>query len=251
MSASLNDEVTTVLNGLVESAQNTFKEALVSIILYGSAAESALRVTSDVNTIFVLNSFQKTEADKFRDTFRLAHAAIHLNTMFLLRSEIPEVVYAFPVKFADIFSRNSILYGENPFDGIQIDAQALLYNVNQTILNLQLRLRESYVLKSLREEKLTLMIADTVGPLRSIAASLLLLEDRPAPSPKVALEEIIEETKDKSLIKALEAIRSIRENATLKPNTGEKIFMQVLSIIELLHHRFSLLETNDEDAPLE
>ncbi len=245
MSASLNDDVTIVLNNVTDSAQKIFKEELLSIVLYGSAAEGALRVTSDVNAIFVLKSFQKVEADKFRETFRMAHAAVQLNSMFLLSSEIQEVVYAFPVKFADICTRNTVLYGENPFSDIEIDTQALLYNINQTILNLQLRLRENYVLKSLREEKLTLMIADTVGPLRAIAASILLLENRPAQSPKLALEEIINETKDKSLIKALEVIRSARESATLKTGSGEKIFMQILDIIELLHHRFSVLESAD------
>lgn len=238
----LPEEVQLVINEVVESAQNIFKDNLTSVVLYGSAAEGALRATSDVNVIFVLKSFQQQDADNFRDTLRTAHAAIQLNGMFLLESEINLATEIFTVKFADVINRHTILYGINPFENVELDASTLLHNLKQTTLNLQLRLRETYVLKSLREEKLILAIADTIGPLRSIASCILLLQERPAPSPKLALEQLVNETQNKVLIRTLETMRSARETGLLGPGESKKIFMDVLGIIQFLREHISLLE---------
>ena len=55
---------------------------------------------------------------------------------------------------------------------------ASIIRLKQTLLNLTLRLREAYVSRSLREEQLIATVADTAGPLRACAATLLELVER-------------------------------------------------------------------------
>ena len=181
------------IDAFVEAAKTAFAADLVSVVIYGSAAEGRMRATSDVNMLLVLKAFDRARADLLREPMRLAHAAVQLNAMFLLETEVPTAMEAFAVKFAGIVARHRVLFGSDPFERLDPPRDALVRRLKQVLLNLQLRLRERYVLVSLREEQLALVIADAAGPLRSSAASLLHLEGKPALPPKEALEKIVRE----------------------------------------------------------
>ena len=140
--AELPAEVQQSINTFVEAAKAAFEANLVSVVMYGSAAEGRLRATSDVNILLVLKSFDQGRADKLRDPLRLAHAAVQLNAMFLLESEVPDAMEAFAVKFADIVARHRILFGSDPFATVDPPKDAVVRRLKQVLLNLQLRLRE-------------------------------------------------------------------------------------------------------------
>ena len=110
--------------------------------------------------------------------------------MFLLEEEIEAAVTAFAQKFADILRRRCVVYGADPFAEVSVPRDAIITQLKQVLLNLILRLRELYVLRSLREEQIALVIADMAGPLRSCAATLCELEGQSAVSPKEALAQI-------------------------------------------------------------
>ncbi|HEX6042945.1 MAG TPA: nucleotidyltransferase domain-containing protein [Pyrinomonadaceae bacterium] len=188
--AALPPNVTSVLTDFVNSAKEAFGNDLRSVVLYGSGAEGKLRPTSDVNLILVLTSFSREQADQLREPLRLAQAAINLRVMFLLESELRPATEAFAVKFADIARRRRVLHGDDPFASVSVSRDAAVFRLKQTLLNLTLRMREAYVLRSLREEQLSDVIADVAGPLRSCASTLLELEGSPAASPKDALETL-------------------------------------------------------------
>ena len=186
--AALPPNVTSVLTDFVNSAKEAFGNDLRSVVLYGSGAEGRLRPTSDVNLILVLTAFSQQQADQLREPLRLAQAAIDLRVMFLLESELRPATEAFAVKFADIARRRRVLYGDDPFASVSVSRDDAVFRLKQTLLNLTLRMREAYVLRSLREEQLVELIAEVAGPLRSCASTLLELEGSPAASPKDALE---------------------------------------------------------------
>ena len=81
-------DIARVLADFVDAAREAFGDDLFSVILYGSAAEGALRPTSDVNVILVLRAFDRAKADRFRGPLQVAEAAIQLAAMFLLQEEI-------------------------------------------------------------------------------------------------------------------------------------------------------------------
>ena len=138
---SLPSPVDQMLRNFVEEASETFGVDLLSVVLYGSAAEGRLRATSDVNVILILSVFDQMKVDRLREPLRVAHAAIQLTTMFLLREEIAPAATAFAQKFADILRRHVILYGEDLFEHVTIPRSALITRLRQVLLNQLLRLR--------------------------------------------------------------------------------------------------------------
>jgi len=54
-----------ILNSFLQSAKDAFGSDLISVVLFGSAAEGKLRATSDLNLILVLASFNQAKAEGF------------------------------------------------------------------------------------------------------------------------------------------------------------------------------------------
>jgi predicted nucleotidyltransferase len=238
----LPDAIERTIASFIDAAQQAFGADLVSIVLFGSGAEQSLRATSDVNILLVLKRFDQAEADRLREPLRFAHAAIELNPMFLLEAEVPAAMEAFAVKFADILHRHRVLYGNNPFASVTVSNAALLRRLKQVLLNQQIRLRERYILLSLREEQLGRVIADAAPPLRSSAASILQLEGNPAPSPKKALERVVAGFNDPALSDVLLAMSHVRDGDRLEPGDAPTTLMNLMRLTEKLRERVEQLE---------
>src|SRR5262245_5187063 len=230
-----------VVNDFVDTARNALGHHLHSIVLYGSAAEGKLRPTSDVNLIVILATFEQTEVDRLREPLRVAHAAIQLHVMFLLEEEIGPAAEAFAQKFADILRRRRVLYGEDPFMQVSIPRRAILSRLQQVLLNLTLRLRQSYVLQSLREEQLALVIADVAGPLRSCAATLLDLEQQRVTTPKEALQRVVASLDGSGWKDVLAHLSEARERRPLPPGVAGPTLLRLIDLTRQLQTRVKRL----------
>jgi hypothetical protein len=237
----LPPEIERGIAAFVDSAKAAFESDLVAVVLYGSAAEGRLRATSDVNTLLVIRRFDRSQADRMREPLRTAHATVQLNAMFLLESEVPMAMEAFAVKFADILARHRVLHGSDPFANLASPRDAVIRRLRQVLLNLQLRLRERYVLVSLREEQLALVIADAAGPLRASAASLLHLEGHDAPAPKEALDRVVKDMDDPVLAATLQDVSTAREDRQLGPAKSAPALMGLIEITRRLRERVERL----------
>lgn len=227
----------TALSKFVDDAKGALGDDLRSIVLYGSAAEDKLRITSDVNIVLVLHRFSPEKMDPFREPFRLAHASIRLTAMFLLADEITSAAEAFAVKFGDIISRHRVLFGDDPFLHLDISRAATVRRLQQVLLNLVLRLRHEYVLSSLREEQAAFAIADAAGPLRASAQTILQLESRAASSPKEALQILIRDAGFAAFAPLLAQISIARETGQLPPGSAALTLAKTISLAETMHQR--------------
>lgn len=234
----LSENVNRVLNQFVTAARDSFSDDLRAVVLFGSAAEGKLRPTSDVNLLLVLSQFNQARADNLREPLRTAEAAIQLRVMFLLESEITTAVKAFAVKFGDILRRHRVLHGEDPFAGISISRADSISRLMQTLLNLTLRMRETYVARGLREEQLTRAIAEIAGPLRSCAATLLELEGKPANSPKEALQTVAASLPNADISpEVISQISEARERRVLQPGTAGQTFLHLIDLAHSMWQR--------------
>ena len=235
--SDLPTPVNQVLTDFAAAAHDAFGPDLRSIILYGSAAEGRLRATSDVNVLLLLSAFDQAKADHLREPLRVAQAAIRLTAMFLLESEIESAITAFAEKFSDILRRRRILYGPDPFAGMSIPRAISLARLRQVLLNLTLRLRESYVARGLREEQLALIVADAAGPLRSCAATLLELEGQPASAPKEALEQVAGSLPEPAWRDVLSRLSEAREKRFLPPGVSGPTLLQLIELTQRMRSR--------------
>jgi predicted nucleotidyltransferase len=236
----LPEDVRRVVDSLVSSARDAFGDKLRSVILYGSGAEGRLRPTSDVNLLFVLTHFD-TSANSFREPFRAAHAAANVAAMFVLDSELDDAAEAFAQKFADIGRRHVVLYGDDVVSRLRIPREALVRRLRQVLLNLTMRLREAYVERSLREEQCAMTVADSTGPLRTSAVSILELEGRELLPPKEALEALVGELGQPQLAELLPHLSEARERRALPAGQAAPILYSMLELARALYDRASRL----------
>jgi predicted nucleotidyltransferase len=239
--ADLPAEVERSLATFVEAAQEAFGDQLISIILFGSAAEGRLRPTSDVNVIVVLRAFDPDRAARLGAPYRTAAAAIRLEAMFVLRDELAAVMDAFAVKFADVLRRRRVLFGPDPFADLRPSRQAEILRVRQVLLNLTLRLRGRSLVYGTREEQMILAIADAAGPLRAAAAALLELEGRHVDSGKTALASLAAALPDGPWDDLLAALSTARETLTVPAGTAARALARLSQLAGLLAQRAAAL----------
>ena len=234
MPPPLPEEIQRHLDVFVAAAQTAFGADLAAAVLFGSAADGQLRATSDVNLLLLLKRFAPATADALRGPLRMAHAAIDLQVMFLLESELTDAADAFAVKFADIIARHRVLLGNDPFASLRTSREAMLRRLRQVLLNQQVRMRERYLLLSLNEEQLAGAIADAAGPLRAAAASLAQLGGRALLAGKQALEAFVGRLGEPALHAALQAMSAARETARLAPGQALPAFTSLMAMTERL-----------------
>jgi len=228
-----------VLGELVRAAIGALDPDLISVVLFGSAAEGRLRADSDVNVLFLLKAFDARRIDALREPLRLAHAAARVEVMFLLEEELPEAARLFAVKFNDIRDRHRVLHGSDPVATLSIDEAELRRQLREMLLNLAIRLRQRYALTSLREEQLVRVIAEVAGPLRASAAALLRLQGQPAGSGREALVAVAAATGELACIEAVALLPRAREEHRLPPGAGGPA---LLALSRLAHHLRLALE---------
>jgi len=141
---------------------------------------------------------------------------------------------AFAVKFADIATRHETIYGSDPFTGLSVSREALLWRTRQVLMNLLLRLRERYALSSSYDDQLALAAADAVGPLRAAAAALLSLEGGEAIPLRDAMRQMAEATGQAA---ALAAITAVRETGSVPAVGGAATLAAAIALTTMLHER--------------
>lgn len=186
----LPTHVATILSDFAGKARDVLADDLVSVVLFGSAAEGRLKATSDVNLILVLRAFEAEKLGQLGDPLLAAEAAIQLRVMFLLESEIPAAVECFAQKFADILRRHRVIFGRQVFAATQVPRAPEIFRLRQILLNLTLRLREAYVSRGQRAEQIVRVLGDALGPLRAGAGTLLELEGTPNSDSDAALKAV-------------------------------------------------------------
>jgi len=237
----LPENVTRVLADFTRLAAESFGADLKSVVLYGSGAEGRLRAASDVNLLLVLSSFDAAKADAVRGPFAAARAAVRLTAMFLLESEVEQAQAMFGQKFSDIARRHRVLYGTDPFAGPSIPRAAVLLRVKQVLLNLTLRLREAYVERGSTPERISGLVADMAGPLRSCAATLLELEAKPVLAPKEALIQFVKGFGEQGWDELLAHISDAREKRPLSAAVADATLFRMIDLAGRLRRRAEAL----------
>jgi predicted nucleotidyltransferase len=206
-----------------------------SIVLFGSAAEGRIRATSDVNLLLELRSFDLQRMQSIQREFVAANAAIKLHVMFILSVELPRAVELFSEKFGDILNRRRVLHGRDPFVDLRISREARIARLDQVTLNLILRTRERMLLSGLSTDRVAGILADSVGPIRGIAAGLADLEGRKFAHPKEALSDwVVRLQYQNRYQRLLDSFSRIRESRRIDPALDESPDALLVRLLELL-----------------
>lgn len=229
------------LRELLAAARAALDGDLLSVVLFGSAAEARLRPVSDVNLMFVLERCDPARVEALGPSLRLAHAVLRVEPLLILHTELPAAVEQFAVKFADMHQRHRVLYGPDPLDHLPTRAAAVA-RLRQVLLNQVLRTRAGFALAGGAEPALAALLAQGAGPLRAAAALLLALQGRPAPDPRSALEQVAAELAGAPAVSALETLSVVRAGDAVGAAACAAALLALQELAQAMAARVAALE---------
>jgi hypothetical protein len=124
----------------------TYGDALVCVVLYGSAARGEYREgVSDLNLLVLLAD---TAAASLRRGSALARqwaAAKNPPPLLMSEREFRDSADVFPMELADIRDAHVLLYGADPFTGVEIRPADLRLQLERELKGSYIRLRTRYM----------------------------------------------------------------------------------------------------------
>ncbi len=134
------------LDELVKSLGAILGTRLRSVIVYGSAARGEYKEgTSDLDVVVVVDDPSRAVLATIANTLALARSAGGVETTLLTREEILRAADVFPLFYEDIQNSHAVLFGEDPFDGLEISPSHRRLRIEQELRDGQLSLRRAVV----------------------------------------------------------------------------------------------------------
>ncbi|HEY4560933.1 MAG TPA: nucleotidyltransferase domain-containing protein, partial [Lysobacter sp.] len=165
---------------------------LVSVVLYGSAARGQYRAgRSDLNLLVVLRQVDPPALRRTTDAARAWVAAGNAPPLLLGEGDLRRSVDVFPIEYADIREAHRVLYGTDPFAGVEIDAEHLRLQCEHELKAKQIALREHYLLRADDPAQLGELLLGSISTFLVLFRTVLRLAGEPVPGEPKALVEAI------------------------------------------------------------
>lgn len=124
----------------------TYGDALVSVVLYGSAARGEYREgVSDLNLLVLLADTAAATLRRGSALARSWSAAKNPPPLLMSAREFRDSADVFPMELADIRDAHVILYGGDPFTGVEIRPADLRLQLERELKGSYIRLRTRYM----------------------------------------------------------------------------------------------------------
>jgi hypothetical protein len=124
----------------------TYGDELVSVVLYGSAARGEYREgVSDLNLLVLLRDTAAATLRRGSALARAWGAAKNPPPLVMSEREFRGSADVFPMELADIRDAHVILYGTDPFAGVEISHADLRLQLERELKSAYIRLRTRYL----------------------------------------------------------------------------------------------------------
>jgi predicted nucleotidyltransferase len=219
-----------VLNQLVERLRSAFKDRLVSVILYGSAAADDHQDRfSDLNIFCVLRQITMRELGESEPIFRWWRSLDNPAPLLMSEAEVRTSTDCFPIEFHDMKERRRVLSGEDVLEGLEIDDAFYRAQVEHELRAKLLRLRQKSAGVLSDRDLLLRLMADSISTFCVLIRHALLLAGEQAGWKK---RELIAQAAARFELDAapLTSLLDLREGA-VKPRSLDavQIFEQYLA----------------------
>ena len=132
-----------VLDQLVERLRSAYKERLVSVVLYGSAADGDHHPKySDFNILCVLSAITPRELGQSEEIFRWWREQGSPSPLLLTEHEVATSTDCFAIEFLDIQHQHRLLHGKDVVSGLTVDRSFYRAQVEHDLRAKLLRLRQ-------------------------------------------------------------------------------------------------------------
>jgi pimeloyl-ACP methyl ester carboxylesterase len=180
------------LNHFVDDLRATHKDNLASVVLYGSAATGdrmaerfGLSVLVALHTI-TPEDLRRAQAPT-REWQRLGQP---LPVYFTLR-ELNDAADVFPIEFNQMARSRRVLYGQDPFEFLELSNQNLRHQTEYELRGKLIQLRRSYIPASASAAKLAALMTDSLATFSALFRPVLILHGA---EPPVAKQDAVNAT---------------------------------------------------------
>ncbi|MDC8447156.1 MAG: hypothetical protein LV473_02250 [Nitrospira sp.] len=176
----LPEETQRLLKSYVKDVVKVYANELEAILLYGSAVRGEfLPGRSNLNLLLVMSSYDLSVLKKYDSIHKRWSKEQVVVPLFLTAADLQSASFVFPLEYQDILECHRLLWGQDPFVGLKIDARYLAGEVLQAIRGNLLRLRQRLVEGRSTEEAMTILLSLSITALLPALRGLQRLLGRP------------------------------------------------------------------------
>jgi hypothetical protein len=161
---------------LAQDLAHAYGSALVSVVLYGSAARGEFHEgISDLNVLVLLSATDAATLRLGSDVARGWTVEGNPPPLILGAEEWRRSADVFPIELADIHDAHRVLRGPDPFEGITIDMGDLRLQAENELKGKYIRLRQHYLLAAAKPEELGSLLKQSLSTFLALFRAVLRL----------------------------------------------------------------------------
>ena len=173
------------LTELVDKLSEAHGQNLSSVVLYGSAVVGGQLEEDRPKKILVvldlITPIDLKAAHAVADWWRSEGNPL---PVYFTDEEISDSSDVFPIEFIDMSEKRHVLYGKDPFDGLEIPTQNLRHQLEYELRAKLLRLRRIYIPASRNANQLARLMADSLDNFAVLFRHVLMMFEKEAPFEK-------------------------------------------------------------------
>lgn len=159
-------------------------DALVSVVLYGSAARGDYKEgVSNINLLVVIRAVDAAKLRLISPLARQWAEAGNPPPLLLGEKEWHGSADVFAIEYSDMLDAHVVLHGGDPFAGISIDWNDLRHQCEHELKAKQIQLREHYLLAADRPEELGALLMRSFPTFLTLFRTALRLAGEAVPRP--------------------------------------------------------------------
>jgi hypothetical protein len=173
------------LQGLVDDLRVTHGENLASVVLYGSgAAGDHVELRSDYNILIALQRITPEDLRLAQAPMREWQRLGHPLPVYFTTEELFDAADVFPIEFHQMANARVVLYGQDPFEFVQLSDGNLRHQTEYELRSKVIQLRRLYIPASVSTEKMAALMSESLSSFAALFRAVLLLLDHEAPVSK-------------------------------------------------------------------
>lgn len=170
------------LNGLLRDLRETHGDNLASVVLYGSAAAGdSVELRSDYNLLITLNHISPEDLRLAQAPMREWQRLGHPLPVYFTTEELSDAADVFPIEFHQMANARVVLYGQDPFESIELSDANLRHQTEYELRSKFIQLRRMYIPASVSIEKLCDLMSDSLASFAALFRAVLILHGEEAP----------------------------------------------------------------------
>jgi len=177
------------LDVFLRVAKDIYRDGLVSVILYGSAASGEfIGKHSNINLLVTLDNTDLENLARISKATAGRKFKI-LSPLFFTEDYINDSTDVFPIEFLDIKENYSVIYGKDVLSGLEVDTRNLRFQCEQELKSKVINIKKNY-LSAANKKALKELLFKSFNSSLHILRNLIRLKGRTPPYLK---EDILNE----------------------------------------------------------